>query len=505
MRAKYVKHLVMVCILFLGVMICGHKSQAATLEFEINDSAKKTVTITEYDGDMTGIRIPETVEYNGETYTITEIGDYVFEYDSKLKVVEIPDSIVAVGKNCFYKCDNLVQVRFEGTGIRTIDEYAFYECKRLESVTFGGAGLQTIGEYAFFGCALTSFEIPSTVTTIGRVAFGYAKFSSITIPGSVTSCGDNLFCYSTSLKKITFGEGIKTLWESATGGCDSITTITLPSTLETIEKEAFPDTLILQELVIPKNVTTIQDDVFEDLTVNVLRVNAPNIPMTESKFAGLHVNTVYCYYNSDFYKHYIEDSDVKVILIDNPMVITNPSITMGVASRETVELIGKGNIVWKSSNKKIATVSNKGVVTAKKKGKVTITATCDGKTATCKIKVKANERKLKSYSKKPSKYEKNLRFFKFSKVKRDSKGNYIVSGHFINTTKKAYSKASVSIYVFQNSSRVAGQSFSNVKIKSKPRSVTPVKFKIKKKYVEKYTNLCNGNIYVEERGIARYK
>ena len=48
-------------------------------------------------------------------------------------------------------------------------------------------------------------------------------------------------------------------------------------------------------------------------------------------------------------------------------------------------------VVWKSSNKKVATVTSKGVVKAKKEGTVTITATAkdgSGKKATCKITVK---------------------------------------------------------------------------------------------------------------------
>ena len=46
-----------------------------------------------------------------------------------------------------------------------------------------------------------------------------------------------------------------------------------------------------------------------------------------------------------------------------------------------------GQVVWKSSNPKIAAVNSKGKVKAKKKGKVTITAEADGCLATCKIKV----------------------------------------------------------------------------------------------------------------------
>ena len=46
-----------------------------------------------------------------------------------------------------------------------------------------------------------------------------------------------------------------------------------------------------------------------------------------------------------------------------------------------------GQVVWKSSNPKIAAVNSKGKVNAIKKGKVTITAEADGCLATCKIKV----------------------------------------------------------------------------------------------------------------------
>lgn len=53
-------------------------------------------------------------------------------------------------------------------------------------------------------------------------------------------------------------------------------------------------------------------------------------------------------------------------------------------------------VTWKSSNKKVATVTSKGKVTAKKKGTATITATVSGKKYTCKVTVK--EIALKSIS-----------------------------------------------------------------------------------------------------------
>jgi hypothetical protein len=59
----------------------------------------------------------------------------------------------------------------------------------------------------------------------------------------------------------------------------------------------------------------------------------------------------------------------------------------------------KKKVVWKSSNKKVATVSSKGKVTAKKKGTCTITATVAKKQYKCKItvKVKSSSKNVVSY------------------------------------------------------------------------------------------------------------
>ena len=74
--------------------------------------------------------------------------------------------------------------------------------------------------------------------------------------------------------------------------------------------------------------------------------------------------------------------------------ISASKATMEVGETKAVSL-KKGSkkitkkVKWKSSNKKVATVSSKGKIKAKKKGKATITATYKGKKYKCKITVKA--------------------------------------------------------------------------------------------------------------------
>ena len=58
------------------------------------------------------------------------------------------------------------------------------------------------------------------------------------------------------------------------------------------------------------------------------------------------------------------------------------------------------NVSYKSSNKKVVTVSSKGNIKAVKKGKATITATADGKSVTCVVTVKAAPKKITLNAKK---------------------------------------------------------------------------------------------------------
>ena len=74
--------------------------------------------------------------------------------------------------------------------------------------------------------------------------------------------------------------------------------------------------------------------------------------------------------------------------------ISNKSVTLKIGKTKTLSVLKSGKAIskvkWKSSNKKIASVSSKGVVKAKKKGKTTIIAKVGKKQYKCKLTVKAN-------------------------------------------------------------------------------------------------------------------
>ncbi len=88
--------------------------------------------------------------------------------------------------------------------------------------------------------------------------------------------------------------------------------------------------------------------------------------------------------------------------------LSNKTLTLEEGQTKTLKVKGpKKSVTWKSSNKKIATVSNKGAVKAKKAGTATITAKCGKNSLKCKVTVKKKPlpysqmaKKLKTFARK---------------------------------------------------------------------------------------------------------
>lgn len=111
--------------------------------------------------------------------------------------------------------------------------------------------------------------IPSTyegksVTAIEDDAFFGCGIISITIPDSVTSIGDTAFCWSYSLKSVTFGENsqLTTIGDSAFNYCTSLESITIPDSVTSIGAAAFRDCASLASITIPNSVTSIGANAF---------------------------------------------------------------------------------------------------------------------------------------------------------------------------------------------------------------------------------------------------
>ena len=146
------------------------------------------------------------------------IDDYEFDGCKSLKQIDLPPTLVGIGK------------------------FAFRNCKELENITLPSS-LQIIGESAFDACMkIKTLDIPSGVTMIGKGAFGgCAELQSMTIDNPNIQLGASVFEGCTKLMTCSLPEGIKDIPASffASSG---LTTFTVPTTVEIIEKSAFNNT-----------------------------------------------------------------------------------------------------------------------------------------------------------------------------------------------------------------------------------------------------------------------
>ena len=289
-------------------------SSSAPLTVAVTYQGSGSYDSDEYSGSVT---IPETVTYDGRTYSVTSIEDaFAFcsgltsitipksvtsiangacaysqsltsivvdngntKYDSRNgcnAIIEtetntliagcnksvIPENVTKIGDHAFYGCYDLIVTI--PNSVTSIEGMAFYGCRALTSVTIpenvteiGGAAFFGCFGAAFFGCLnLASIMIPNSVTSIGSDAFVECALTSITIPSSVTSIGTSAFRGCSKLTSIVVEDG-NTKYDSR-NGCNAI--------IETATNTIIAGCI---NTVIPESVTSIGEAAFwgcRDLT-----------------------------------------------------------------------------------------------------------------------------------------------------------------------------------------------------------------------------------------------
>ena len=107
--------------------------------------AKQPTTLN---GDIT---IPQSVEYKGIIYSVTEIGEKAFYDYSSLNSITIPDSVTSIGRHAFEGCTSLTSIIIPDS-VTIIGSWAFSGCNRLASVIVPNS-VNSIGASAFDGCS----------------------------------------------------------------------------------------------------------------------------------------------------------------------------------------------------------------------------------------------------------------------------------------------------------------------------------------------------------------
>ena len=261
----------------------------------------------EYSGDVV---IPESVTYNGITYSVTSIGYQAFSECSSLTSITIPNSVTSIDYGAFSDCSSLTSITIPNS-VTSIGGDAFSRCTSLTSITIPNS-VTSIGGDAFSRCtSLTSITIPNSVTNItegrwglfygctslsypiynskffvylpenyqggytipngiteicGYAFYGCSGLTSISIPNSVTSIGDHAFDGCSSLTSVNIPNSVTSIGSAAFYNCTSLTSVNLSNNLTKIEFYTFEDCSSLTSITIPQNVTSIGAEAFRNCT-----------------------------------------------------------------------------------------------------------------------------------------------------------------------------------------------------------------------------------------------
>lgn len=199
----------------------------------------------------------------------TKIGDYCFAGTSFTSIV-FPDGLTYVGEGALVIGD--LKTAELGNSVTHIGEGAFSGCEELESVIIGDK-VDYIGDEAFKNCKkLETIELPEGLTYLGKNSFGQSGLTHIRIPGSVSKIESASFLSCENLSSVELGKGIKKIGAEAFNRCSSLQEViipegvinigdnegyggsvfrecyqlrhvSIPSTIQVLEKYNFPSTL----------------------------------------------------------------------------------------------------------------------------------------------------------------------------------------------------------------------------------------------------------------------
>ena len=160
----------------------------------------------------------------------------MFNGNTTLTAIVLPDTITKIGERAFANCTNLESINIPD-GVTEIPSAAFQNCTKLTGTLTIGANVTSIGYVAFNGTSYTKLVYNAVSAT------GYASFN-----------GD---IFATTISEVEFGDGVKRIPENFMAGNTSLTSIVIPDGVTEIGKLAFRNATALASITLPDSLESL--------------------------------------------------------------------------------------------------------------------------------------------------------------------------------------------------------------------------------------------------------
>ena len=209
--------------------------------------------------------------------TVTTIGKYAFNNHNALTSICIPDSVVSIGRQAFYGCTALETVAI-GNGVKEIGQQAFASCSELFAVTIG-SGLEElvtktfqycnkITEIYYIGTQSQWEELAENIESNNGAIYGFDADDVICMPTAETGkSGEVSWTFDPMTFTLTIsGEGAMEDYKDTEQDWYDyrkvIRTVVVESGVTAIGAGAFRYCQMVGEVYIPATVTSIGDNAF---------------------------------------------------------------------------------------------------------------------------------------------------------------------------------------------------------------------------------------------------
>ena len=188
------------------------------------------------------------------------------------KEYNIPSTVIIIEEDAFNGCDSLSSITIPASEI-SIPYNIFGSCENLEEILVEDGNKQYCSENGILydidktiliACtrAIKECNIPESVTIIGGRAFcNCSDMTSITIPSSVKTLEFSAF-WRSGLNSVTISEGVESIGYGAFSECSSLTSVIIPESVTEIGENAFWLCDGLTSVTIPASVNEIGRDAF---------------------------------------------------------------------------------------------------------------------------------------------------------------------------------------------------------------------------------------------------